>query len=91
MVSMNFFQKNVEKLKTLEINTGDKYYLDGLYNQVMFGDNTTDNNKITDIDELGIWNEWNNNRGKNQEICMNKYCDYISIIINLQKGDIYKK
>ena len=91
MVSMNFFQKNVEKLKLLEINTEDKYYLGGLYNQVMFGDNTTDNNKITDIDELGIWNEWNNNREKNQEICMNKYCDYISLIIDLQKSNIYKK
>jgi len=91
MVSMNFFQKNVEKLKLLEINTEDKYYLSGLYNQVMFGDNTTDNNKITDIDELGIWNEWNNNREKNQEICMNKYCDYISLIIDLQKSNIYKK
>ena len=91
MVSMIFFQKNVEKVKTMEINNEDKYYLGGLYNQVMFGDNTTDNSKITDPDELGIWNEWNNDRGMIQEIAMNKYCDYINTINDLKKHNIYNK
>lgn len=91
MVSMNFFQSNVEKLKTMEINNEDKYYLGGLYNQVIFGDNTKNSNKITDPDELGIWNEWNNFRGMTQEIAMNKYCDYINTIIILQQSNIYTK
>jgi acyl-CoA-binding protein len=91
MVSMKFFEENVLKLKKMEINNEDKYYLGGLYNQVMFGDITIPNTKISDLDELGIWNEWNNNRGMIKEIARNKYCDYINTIINLQKKNIYKK
>jgi acyl-CoA-binding protein len=91
MVSMNFFKKNLEKVKTMEINNEDKYYLGGLYNQVMFGDNTTDNTGTTDPDELGIWNEWSKFRGMIKEIAMNKYCDYINTIIILQQNNIYIK
>jgi len=91
MVSMKFFENSVEKVKTMEINNEDKYYLGGLYNQVIFGDNNTDNTGITDPDELGIWNEWNKFRGMIQEIAMNKYCDYINTIIILQKNNIYIK
>lgn len=88
---MRFFEEKVKKIKTMEINNSDKYYLSGLYNQVIYGDNTTDNSNITDPDELGIWNEWKNNLGMKQDIAMNKYCDYINTIINLMNKNIYKK
>jgi len=91
MVSERVFEENVKKINTLEINKSDKYYLDGLYNQVVYGDNTTDSSIITDPDELGIWNEWNKNIGMKKDIAMNKYCDYVKTINNLIEKNIYKK
>ena len=87
---MSFFDKTVEKAKTFVLNKGDQYYLDGLYKKVKEGDAPTDNSSITDPNELAIWNEWNKNGGMNQETAMNKYCDYISLIIDKQRRDIYK-
>ncbi len=90
MVSMNYFDKTAEKVKTLILNKQDKYYLTALYKQIKEGDASIDNSNITELDELGVWNEWNKLRGKNQEILMNKYCDYITLIINKQQKNIYK-
>jgi acyl-CoA-binding protein len=91
MVSMNYFDKIAEKVKTLILNKRDQYYFGALYKQVKEGDAPTDNSNITDVDELGVWNEWNKLRGMNQEILLNKYCDYITLIINWQEKGIYKK
>jgi acyl-CoA-binding protein len=90
MVSMNFFDKTAEKIKTFNLNKHDQYYFNALYKQVKEGNAPVDNSSITDIEELYIWNEWNKLRGTNQEIIMNKYCDYITLIINWQKKNIYK-
>ncbi len=87
---MNYFDKIVEKTKTLKLNTRDKYYLAGLYKQVKEGDAPIDNSSITDQEELNVWTEWNKLRGMNQEILMNKYCDYITLITNWQEKNIYK-
>jgi hypothetical protein len=46
------------KIRTA-LNKYDQYYLDALYKQVKEGNAPTDNSSITDLDELGIWNEWN--------------------------------
>jgi acyl-CoA-binding protein len=89
MVSMNYFDKTVDKAKTLTLNKRDKYYLEALYKQVKEGDVTKDNSDITDPDELDVWNEWNKLKGMKQEIVMNKYCDYITLIINWQEKNIY--
>ncbi len=90
MVSMNFFDKISEKVKTIILNKKDKYYIVALYKQVKEGDAPIDNSNITDPEELCIWNEWNKLRGINQELMMNKYCDYITLITNWQKKKIYK-
>jgi len=90
MVSMNYFDKTVDKVKTMVLNKKDQYYLGALYKQVKEGDASLDNSNITDPNELVIWNEWNQLRGINKEILMNKYCDYITLITNWQKISIYK-
>jgi acyl-CoA-binding protein len=90
MVSMSYFDKTVEKSSTLKLKKSDTYYLNGLYNQVKIGNAPIDSSNITDINELCVWNEWNKNRNMNQEICMNKYCDYITMIIGLQEKNVYK-
>ena len=90
MVSMNYFDKTAENAKTLILNRRDKYYLSALYKQVKEGDAPIDNSNITDPDELGVWNEWNKLRGTNQEIIMNKYCDYITLITGWQQKNFYK-
>jgi len=90
MVSISYFDKTVDKAKTLILNKRDKNYLAALYKQVKEGDAPIDNSNITDPDELDIWNEWNKLRGSYLEIIMNKYCDYITLIINWQQKNIYK-
>jgi acyl-CoA-binding protein len=90
MVSMNYFDKIAEKVKILVLNKRDQYYFKALYKQVKEGDAPTDNSNITDPYELCIWNEWNKLRGNNQELMMNKYCDYITLILNWQNKKIYK-
>jgi acyl-CoA-binding protein len=90
MVSMNYFDKIAENVKSMILNKRDQYFLGALYRQIKEGNTTTDNSNITDVDELGVWNEWNKLRGMNQEILMNKYCDYITLIINWQEKGIYK-
>jgi acyl-CoA-binding protein len=90
MVSMNYFDRIADKAKTMVLNKIDQYYVGALYKQVKEGDASSDNSNITDPVELGIWNEWNKLRGMNQEIIMNKYCDYIKLITNWQEKDIYK-
>lgn len=90
MVSMNYFDKIVVKTKTLTLNRRDKYYLNGMYKQIKEGDASLDSSNITDSEELNEWNEWNKLRGINQELIMNKYCDYFTHITNLQERNIYK-
>ena len=87
---MNYFDKIAENVKSMILNKRDQYFLGALYRQIKEGNTTTDNSNITDVDELGVWNEWNKLRGMNQEILMNKYCDYITLIINWQEKGIYK-
>ena len=87
---MNYFEKTADKVKTMVLNKKDQYYLAALYKQVKEGDASLDNSNITDPNELGVWNEWNKLRGINQEMLMNKYCDYITLITNWQKKSIYK-
>ena len=87
---MNYFDKTADKVKTMVLNKKDQYYLEALYKQVKEGDASLDNSNISDPNELGVWNEWNKLRGINQEMLMNKYCDYITLITNWQKISFYK-
>ena len=75
---MNYFDKTADKVKTMVLNKRDQYYLAALYKQVKEGNASLDNSNITDPNELGVWNEWNKLKGINQEMLMNKYCDYIT-------------
>lgn len=87
---MNYFDKTADKVKTMVLNKKDQSYLGALYKQVKEGDASLDNSNISDPNELVVWNEWNKLRGINQEMLMNKYCDYITLITNWQKISFYK-